>query len=127
MNETTGIKLVSKIISVGLVFTTIATLILSEHKAKEIEDEKNIEQLKTAIRNLAKQQTAEIGGRLTCLFDDLNFKVNSKLYPGPDISEIPTSSSKVDTKRQEPEQNENVLYKIEYKTINIEKLFKICN
>jgi len=128
LSETMAIELGSNLLGEGIIFVVAAALLLLEYnrqvrkeQAKEEVRLQEQEDLISSIRDLdlmTEQHTAELR-RLTYLVDDLISKVNSKSYPGPDIPETPTSSSKVDTKRQEPELknhnsndiNENVLFK----------------
>ncbi|NP_001156162.1 optic atrophy 3 protein homolog [Acyrthosiphon pisum] len=128
LSETMAIELGSNLLGEGIIFVVAAALLLLEYnrqvrkeQAKEEVRLQEQEDLISTIRDLdlmTEQHTAELR-RLTYLVDDLISKVNSKSYPGPDISETPTSSNKVDTKRQEPELNkqisndinENVLFK----------------
>jgi len=126
LSETMAIELGSNLLGEGIIFVVAAALLLLEYnrqiRKEQAKDEVRLqeqEDLTNALRDLdlmTNQHTAELR-RLTYLVDDLISKVNSKSYPGPDTSE--TSSSKVDTKRQEPELkkqisndiNENVLFK----------------
>ncbi|CAI6350755.1 unnamed protein product [Macrosiphum euphorbiae] len=126
LSETMAIELGSNLLGEGIIFVVAAALLLLEYnrqvrkeQAKEEVRLQEQEDLTNALRDLdlmTNQHTAELR-RLTYLVDDLISKVHSKSYPGPDISE--TSSSKVDTKRQEPELkkqisndiNENLLFK----------------
>jgi len=128
LSETMAIELGSNLLGEGIIFIVAAALLLLEYnrqvRKEEAKEEVRLqeqEDLTNTIRDLdlmTEQHTAELR-RLTYLVDDLISKVNSKSYPGPDISETPTSSSKVDTKRQEPELkkqisndiNENLLFK----------------
>ncbi|CAH1724523.1 putative OPA3-like protein CG13603 [Aphis gossypii] len=130
LSETMAIELGSNLLGEGIIFVVAAALLLFEYnrqvrkeQAKEEVRLQEQEDLANAIRDLdimSAQHDAEIR-RLTYLVDDLISKISSKSYPGPDItSETPkSSSSKVDTKRQEPELkkqisndiNENLLFK----------------
>ncbi|XP_022175438.1 putative OPA3-like protein CG13603 [Myzus persicae] len=131
LSETMAIELGSNLLGEGIIFVVAAALLLFEYnrqvrkeQAKEDVRLQEQEDLINSIRDLdlmTEQHTAELR-RLTYLVDDLISKVNSKSYPGPNItSETPTSrsSGKVDTKYQEPEQkkqisndiNENILFK----------------
>uniref|UniRef100_A0A2S2P3D7 Putative OPA3-like protein n=1 Tax=Schizaphis graminum TaxID=13262 RepID=A0A2S2P3D7_SCHGA len=130
LSETMAIELGSNLLGEGIIFVVAAALLLFEYnrqvrkeQAKEDIRLQEQEDLTNAIRDLdlmTEQHNAELR-RLTYLVDDLISKVNSKSYSGPDTtSETPkSSSSKVDTKRQEPELkkqisndiNENLLFK----------------
>ncbi|XP_026805443.1 putative OPA3-like protein CG13603 [Rhopalosiphum maidis] len=130
LSETMAIELGSNLLGEGIIFVVAAALLLFEYnrqvrkeQAKEDIRLQEQEDLTNAIRDLdlmTEQHNAELR-RLTYLVDDLISKVNNKSYSGPDItSETPkSSSSKVDTKRQEPELktqisndiNENLLFK----------------
>jgi hypothetical protein len=130
LSETMAIELGSNLLGEGIIFVVAAALLLFEYnrqvrkeQAKEDIRLQEQEDLTNAIRNLdlmTEQHNAELR-RLTYLVDDLISKVNNKSYSGSDITTEPpkSSSSKVDTKRQEPELkkqisndiNENLLFK----------------